>query len=343
MLLPGKRLLSVAWLAAAMAGFAASPPARAQPEPSAPPARTEAELAAGRKLFAEALHDEDEGRFDVALDEFRRVLEVRDTAAVEYHIGTCLEGLGHFVDALSAYGAAAKLSDGDRAAADVAAGSRERIDSLSKRVGHLTLALSSHAPPGAEARVDGRPAAPNEDIILDPGDHHVEATAPGAAPFQSDISLPEGGCATLTLSLDPPLPPPLPLPLPLPAPPPKEERASGPDQGSRTTWGWISLGTGGALLAGSVVGFVLREKDIGIANQDCPNGGCRRAVYAEAQSATSRARTEGPLAWALGAAGVAAAGLGAYLVLIAPNDARAMTLGATAWRGGAGIELRGAL
>jgi tetratricopeptide (TPR) repeat protein len=180
MLRPGRWLLAAAWLAASSA---LALPSRGQ---SAPAPRTEEELAAARKLFADALNEEQARRFDVALEAFRRVREVRDTAPVEYRIGTCLEGLGRLAEALSAYDAAVRLGEGDAAQADLVAGSRDRIDVLSKRVAHLSLTPSSHAAPDAEMRVDGtrRPAG---DIVLDPGSHRVEATASGAAPFQRDI------------------------------------------------------------------------------------------------------------------------------------------------------------
>jgi hypothetical protein len=329
------RILAITWL---VAGSISSAPLHAQPPQSPRLPRTETELAAARKLFADALRDEEGRRFDVALEKFRRVLEVRDTAAIEYHVGTCLEGLGHFADALSAFGAAATLGDGDRAASDVTDAARERISELSKRVGHLTLLLSSRAPQGAEAEVDRRPVSAPGDVVLDPGTHSIEATAPGVAPFQSDITLPEGGRASLTLSLDPPPPPSPPLPAT------RAERTSVADRGANlSTWGTVSIGAGSALLAGSVISFVLRENDISKANQDCPGGGCPTAFYGVAKSAASRARVEGPLGWTLAAGGLAAVGVGVYLVWTATIQAASLTLAPAAWRDGAGIELRGTL
>jgi hypothetical protein len=333
MLRPGRWLLAAAWLAASSA---LASPSRGQPPPSQP--RSEEELAAARKLFAEALNEEEARRFDAALEEFRRVRDVRDTAPVEYRIGTCLEGLGRLTEALSAYDAAVRLGEGDVAQADLVAGSRDRVDVLSRRVAHLSLTPSSHAAPDAEMRVDGtrRPAG---DILLDPGSHRVEATASGAAPFQSDISLPEGGRLSLTVPLDPgPVPS-------TPQPRADEQRASietGATASSTSTWGWIGIGAGTALVAGSVASFVLRESDIRTAYRLCPGGGCVGSIDGRALSATNRARIEGPLGAALGAAGVVATGLGVYLVVRTPGPA-AISLAPMTWRGGAGLELRGAL
>src|ERR1700733_8556393 len=61
------------------------------------------DLAAARALFAEALRDEEASRFPEALEKFRRVRAVRDTAAVEYRIGSCYEGLGRRAAAYDAF------------------------------------------------------------------------------------------------------------------------------------------------------------------------------------------------------------------------------------------------
>jgi hypothetical protein len=319
-------LLASAWLVAAAA---VSSPSWAQTSPSPEP-RTEADLATARKAFADALHDEQERRYEAALEGFRRARDIRDAAAVEYRIGTCLEGLGRLAEALSAYDAAIRLSAGDTTAGDVATASRERTDALSKRVAHLTLTLSTHAPQGAEVRVDGRPWH-GGDVVLDPGSHRVEATAPGAAPFQTDLSLTEGGRVSFTVALDPGAPPPT-------APADSEARHVDASHGS-TTLGWVGIGVGAALVAGSVVSFVARENDIRTADRLCPGGGCEGSINAQALSATNRARIEGPLGFALGAAGIAAAGVGVVLVLGSSRHATALSLVPTVGRTGAGFAL----
>jgi len=330
MLRSGRWLLAAAWVAASSV---LSSPSRGQPPPSTP--RTEEELGVARRLFAEALRDEQDQRFEVALEAFRRVREVRDTAPVEYRIGTCLEGLGRLTEARSAYDAAVRIGEGDAAQTELVAGSRERLDVLSKRVAHLGLTLSSRAAPDAVVRVDGIPRTAGV-VVLDPGAHRVEATASGAAPFQSDVTLPEGASVSLTVLLDPTLS--------TLATPPSDERvgAGAAPSGSTATWGWIGIGVGSALVAGSVVSFVLRESDIRAANHDCPGGGCLGSIDGDALSATNRARVEGPLGVGLGAAGVVAVGVGAVLVLLGSRQAP-VSLQPTVGRTGAGLALRGAL
>ncbi len=333
MVRPGKWLLAAAWLTAI--GVASSPSRAQAPSPAQP--RTEAELATARKSFAEALRDQKEQRFEAALDGFRRARDVRDAAPVEYRIGMCLEELGRLPEALSAYDAAVRLSEGDPSAADVASASRDRIGALSRRVAHLILTLSPHAPRDSEVRVDGNISHAG-DIVLSPGSHRVAATSAGATPFQTELFLPEGGRISLTVPLDPPVAVP-----PSPPPPIADEAKPSADRGSTRTLGWIGIAAGSALVAGSVASFVLRESDIRTANRDCPGGGCVGAIDGDALSATSRARIEGPLGFGLGAAGVVAVGAGVYFVLSASKHAPAISIVPTAGPTGAGFALRGVL
>lgn len=89
--------------------------------------------------------------------------------------------------------------------------------------------------------------------------------------------------------------------------------------------------------------FVLRESDIRTANRLCPGGGCVGSLNAEALAATSRARVEGPLGVGLGAVGLVAAALGAYLVIQTPGRTSAVFLAPLTWRTGAGVGLGAAL
>ena len=65
-------------------------------------AQSAEELAAARKLCTEALLDERDQRYEIALAKFQRVRDVKDTAAVRYRIGACQEGLGKLRDAAAA-------------------------------------------------------------------------------------------------------------------------------------------------------------------------------------------------------------------------------------------------
>ncbi len=137
------------------------------------------ELAAARTLFASALNDEENEHFDVALEKFRRVQAVKDTAPVRYRIGACLEGLAKLKLAIASYEGAAQVGEGDPQLAEVVSASRERIAALRARMPEVTIRLADGAPADAEVELDHEkvPArALEQPIALDPGRHEVSAS-----------------------------------------------------------------------------------------------------------------------------------------------------------------------
>jgi hypothetical protein len=308
------RLASVALLS--ILSSLACGDARAEPEaPAGPPDA----LAAARSLFAEALRDENARRFDVALDKFRRVRGVRDTAAIEYRIGSCLEGLHEAATAYGAYQSAVAIGRGDPAMADVVAAARLRLDELSRHVARLKLSLPQSAPTDLEVRVDGTYVprdAMTEPLALEPGPHVVVATSKSSAAFRSEITLPEGGQASLT-----------PTGTAVSETAGADAATAGamtrPDDhgparggGARRTAGTIAVATGGGLLVGSLVALLLRNADIASLDRSCPAGQCPTGSnQSELESTRGRALAEGPIAATLAATGGAAAGVGLYLLL----------------------------
>jgi hypothetical protein len=340
------------------AGLPAPPASAAPPAASATPPTpgplpaesppSEADLSAARALFAEALRDENGGRFAAALEKFVRVQHVKDTAAVEYRLGSCYEGLHLRSSAYAAYRRAASLGDDDATMTEVVRGAQERLSILSLHVARLSLNLAPGAAPDASIRVDDATVAPSslgEPIPLEPGSHVVVATAPNAREFRSDVTLPEGGEVSLTIPLpaSPPDPPLAPAPTPVPLP----EAKAAPSGLDRRTVGWIALGGGGALLAGAAAVLWLRHEDIASLGRSCPRGACPPGADEGALSSTrNRALAEGPAGVALGVAGVVAAGLGTYLLFTArPPPASGGIGGAPTplvWRSGAGMAWAGA-
>jgi hypothetical protein len=298
------RLASAAALAAALSHPTLAPagtPAFAEGDsPAADP------LAAGRTLFAEALADEAAGHWQVALDKFQRVKTVRDTAPVEYRIGTCHDGLGHLAPAYEAYRAAIALGAPDPSMADVVQAARVRLETLSKHVARLTLVVPAGADADLSVQVDLATFARDalgQPVALEPGTHEVVATADGRVVFRSEVTLPEGGQASLPIVL-----------AARSSSPPSTDRPIAPDS-SRHTLGWILVGTGAALLAGAGAALLLRHADIATLNSACPRGVCPADRESDLESTRDRALAEGPVAAGLAAGGVAAAALGLYFVV----------------------------
>ncbi|MGH7297632.1 MAG: hypothetical protein ACRELB_22030, partial [Polyangiaceae bacterium] len=167
-------------------------------------AQTEDELAAARKLFAEAVADQDARLYETALDKFRKVAAVKDTANVRFRVASCLEGLGRRPEALASYEAAERLGAGDPGAADVVRAATERATQIDHALPRLTVLLPANAPAGTVVQVDATavdPASQPAGMPLEPGQHTVSATAPGDLPFTTGVTLAEGARVTLTVTL----------------------------------------------------------------------------------------------------------------------------------------------
>jgi hypothetical protein len=287
--------------------------ARAQPPgPTAPDA-----LASARALFAEALRDEEAGRYGEALTKFERVRAVRDTASIEFRIGSCHEGLGEPVPAYRAYLAAKTLGATDPQGTDVSHAASDRLDALARHLARLTLIMPNPAPTDAQVWVDDGAAGTQDPIPLAPGRHVVTATAGGAAPFRSEIALAEGAQVALTVTLQPP-PAPQPIePQPPPPAPPPEKDTLAPVR-------WLTVGGGVGLMAVSAVLLVARHNDISDLNRACMTmTGCPRDQQSELESTRQQALVLGPWGVACGVAGIALAGAGIYWIVTAHRPAAA--------------------
>jgi hypothetical protein len=289
------------------------------------------ELAAARALFGEALRDEEKNHFAAALEKFQRVAAVKETPPVRYRIGTCYEGLGRRAQAFASYQATVRLGESEPQSSDVVQAARARMDALSKRVARLTLTLASDAPPEAEVRIDGENVGALRDAVpLEPGSHVVTASAPGRAPFRSELTLYEGAEASLAIPLDSAAPPAQTTPVAETRTQTQavHDRGSGElvPASSWRTLGWVAVAGGGALLVGSTVVLLVRHGDIAALNNDCPppTGICRVGSNPDDLTATrSRALAEGPIGVTLGAVGLVAAGLGVYLLVTSSPSASA--------------------
>jgi hypothetical protein len=325
-------------------------------------AQSEAELDAARKLFAQAMKDQGEKRYDVALDEFRRVAQVRDTANVRYRIATCLEALGHNAAAVASYELAAKLGEGDATVADAVRASKDRAAQLSTSVARLTILLPDRMPADADVRVDDvkvDPAILRDPLVLEAGHHTISATATGAAPFRTAVTLTEGGRVSITVPLEPSPPAQSPDTVAMPAAsaavttPARRPRAERPSPSSHPapTVAYVVLGAGGLLAGASIVALVLREENIHTIDSACtaPAGGgaltCPPSRHDEVSSVRSAAELEGPLAAGFAVASAAAIGVGLYLLWSSPAlpASRALRVVPVLSRSGGALELRGAL
>jgi hypothetical protein len=317
-------------------------------------AQTDDALAAARRLFTDAVADEDARRYETALEKFRRVEAFKETANVLYRIASCLDALGRRAEALAVYDAVVRLGAQDPTATDAVQASRARATRLEASVARLSIVVPADAPPDTDVRLDDAAvdrASQGASVPLEPGRHTLRATASGRAPFETAVRLTAGDRVAITVTLLPahasegaPSAPPAQSPPPSPPPSPQGQSA-GPPVGA-----WVAFGVGGVLAVGSVVSFVLRGSNMATLDRDCPNStssgalSCLSSSTDEVNGAHDAAKLEGPLGIGLGAGAIVALGVGTWLLLSGPSrDASALVVLPALSPQGAGLFVRGSL
>jgi hypothetical protein len=291
------------------------------PASSALAAPTEAEIKAARKLFEQAQAHEAEGRWIDALGLLERILLVKETAGVRFHMALSRERLGQLLAAEVDYRRAAELAgqmksaEGDAIVEQTSAA----LAALKSRIPLLTLRLPEGIP-GLRVEIDGvalDEAQLRRPIPRDPGAFSLRASAPGYEDFSRIVSLSEGGSQTLDLVLSRAVPAAsstsTPPPEPSTPPPEPPARILGPAR-------WPGYAVGGAALvaAGSGVFFYLQHRRLRQETDDICADPRYRCDRDGREARLSDYRTYGLLA---GGVALVGAGAAAYL-LLAPGPER---------------------
>ncbi len=260
-----------------------------------------------RAVFEEALKDEQAGRSEVALDKFRQVAAVRDTAQVEFRIASCLDALGHKREALLAYELAERLGRGDAQVQDVVDAANDRISKLAATMGKVEIDVRGPSADRAEVRVDGELLsrdALRAPLLFDAGPHTLEVQAPEAKPARMTVNVTAGGRAPVSVQLAPveivPGPPAPVVPV---------------TSNTRRNVGIGLLVAGGVSAVGAGMALFFRHDTIATIQADCPNDTCPLSRQSEIEGLRTTAFVLGPVAWV--AAGLAVAGIASGIVLIA--------------------------
>src|SRR5262249_3029649 len=136
-------------------------------------------------------------------------------------------------------------------------------------------------------------------IEVDPGDHVVAASAPGAPPYERKVTLAEGaGEVPHVVTFEAEKPPP---------PPPKGGRDN--------TLAWVALGGGGALALTGGLLLLAREGAIDDIEKTCHGNVCPTKTQSQVEDDRDRAELFGPLGGALSVVGLVAMGVGVYLLV----------------------------
>ena len=304
---------SPAILALALSGTVA---VTAGPRP-AQAAEDDDQLSQARAKFQQGTELEQAGNWAAALQAFREVGQVRMTPQVRYHIALCEEKLGKLVAALGGYELA--LSDADA----VGPGFREEVDKSVERLRARIPKLTIERGPGAEAAsiefggVSLGASSIGVAVPIDPGPHALSASAPGYAPFEMTVDVPEGKEETVVIKLEK-------LKTPGVGATTIGGRTStdtGPDPKKLRLVAYISGGVGGASLIGSGVFFLLMQQKLSSMENLCgDDGSCRNddltaAERDNAEMWNAKIEQYFYLTWGTLGVGVVGLGAGTYFYL----------------------------
>lgn len=287
---------------------------------SAAHAQTDDELSRARALFNDALKDQAAQSYAAALDKLQQVAKVKETAQVAYREGICLDALGQKRAAVRAFDRAIDLAQRAPSADsdDVMQDARARRATLAQGLGAIDVGLPALM--GIELRVDEEPIAttlPRTTVVVDPGVHHVLASAARSQTFRAEVTVEKGASPRVEVVFEAEAPPP-----PVTPPPPS---APVPPPPSKPPVASVALLTAGGLLAGaSLISLAVRSSEIRDLDQACPSGVCPIARRDELTSERDRALVLGPLAAAFAVGAVAT---WVVAVLVWPRAAQKTTVG----------------
>jgi hypothetical protein len=181
--------------------LAASMPSRA----AAPEEPTVFAEPSAKTKFADALKLYKAGSVAEALPLFREVVESTRSPNAELYVGYCLAQSAKRVEAYKAF--ALVLKQISEHPGDKYEPTREAAEAqlaiLNVRLAKVVI-LIADAPAGLAVTLDGVTVEEKtfgSSIVVEPGSHHIEASASGLSPVRKDVSLDGGELKTLNLSL----------------------------------------------------------------------------------------------------------------------------------------------
>lgn len=279
-------------------------------------AENEGEIQAARQLFRRAVQDEEAQKYDAALEKFKKVQAIRDTATVRYRIGVCLESMGRLDEAAVEFDVAVAKAEADQR--DLSASARQKASAARQRMPQLTVRLAEPQLE-TEVRIDDQ-VLPLQRLGLEqkmnPGRHVVDARAKDRPPFHAEFDLRESTKTDVKVSFAQPA-----------ADAPMVARVDGKDQpprgaseqGSQRTWGIVSVAGGSVLFMTGLVLLAAREGKISSIHELCPNDICAAGMRSTIADKQSAARTFGYAGWITAGVGASAALAGMALLLTSPK------------------------
>ena len=284
-------------------------------------------LAQAREQFRRGIALEAAGDWEGALRVFKAVAQVKSTPQVRFHIAQAEEKTGDIVAALGSYRLAAYEAS-EAKIKDVKAASEAAIKTLEPKIPKLSIARGAGAGV-AKISLDGRElgnATVGAPISVNPGPHHLEASAPGRETITADFNLGNGETKELTLVL-----PEAKAGAPVVAVTPTSNEPTSdtpepPPKTSKVKIAGFVFGAAGIVSLGVSGGFFLvRQSSISKLTKDC--GADMMGCPASDLSTKNSGQTAATISEATFIGGAAALGIGVILVIAAPKKKAAPVAG----------------
>jgi hypothetical protein len=212
--------------------------------------------AAARALFVAAIEALDRGDWDEACRGFEASMRLNPAVPALLNIAKCHERGGELTLALEDYRRALTLNEetiGSERRREAEEYARGAIAALDARIPRLTVTLAAR-PGGLALKRDGKElpvSAAGQPLPVDPGEHVMDAEAPGYEPERRTVVLEEGGSATVELA------PRRAIPRPAPQPRGRRGAVAPRPQGGDIPVAGAALAGAGVALAAAAVGFAL--------------------------------------------------------------------------------------
>jgi hypothetical protein len=257
---------ALAWTTPSLA--AQGPTGTDSGRPAMDAATAEAKFDKGLRLFKA-------GKMADALPLFREVADGNGSPNARLYVGHCLQQLGKYVEAHRAFTAVVKQTTqrGDTKYEPTREAALAQLGLLEPRIAKIVVSLAD-VPNGLAVTLDGT-ALEEKDLgspmVVEPGVHKVEGTAPDMAPVSRDINL-EGGESKTTIlafkKLDTP-PPPAPEPVA-----PKLDPSTSSGGFPTRTVGFVAGGVGVVGLTVFTVAGLMAKSTFDRMSDVCGTAGC---------------------------------------------------------------------
>ena len=166
------------------------------------------ETGAARTLAVDGLKLAQAGKCDEAVGKLDRAEKLHHSAIVLSHLGECNVSLGKLVEGTEQLRKVLREplpANPSPALSKAYEHAQTALDSARPRIAGLTVSLGKAAPADLRLTVDGQavPATLVEtELPADPGEHNIEATAPGYLKASAHVSLSAADKKTVTLKLE---------------------------------------------------------------------------------------------------------------------------------------------